>query len=528
MKEVLKLVIVDDEDYVIDGLRKHIDWEKLGIEIAGTASNGTEGIEQVTRIKPDMVLADIRMPEMDGISMIERLNETGVTPLFMIFSGYGDFDYTRHAIRFGVVDYILKPSLPEEITQALGRTAEKCRRIKRITAEQERLHEQFEDFMPLLQSSFIAELLHGKIASPTQFRQKCEFLSLNLAEKGYRVASLAVDGADGIFSQYTEAQKQYILYMIASSSAQSFGVGKAFTGFSDSIAHFLLSGSDEELEENAVAEKSDKIIDFCGQKYGVSVTIGISPIVRGFDAIAEAYELSMESVKYCIEGNRTIFHTESLRERETLKPERLYNKEMLIEAIRVGDESLVMSCVSQFFANVRKLRESKEYFITPILYEMIGATALTFLQMGVDYGYNELMSITKPNITLHEIERRLNSYYADMMRRVNEDRVLKSAQVVQKIIAIVKSRYSEGITLNEIADSLYLTPNYLSTLFSTNMGQSFSSYVTHYRVEKAKELLESGKYKVYEIGGMVGYKDPEYFSKVFKEIVGVLPSSYRK
>ena len=230
-----------------------------------------------------------------------------------------------------------------------------------------------------------------------------------------------------------------------------------------------------------------------------------------------------------MENNTVIFYRELRQNPGYPNAEQIYNKEMLMEAIKIGDSDLVLKCVEDFFRNIKKIQRTCQDYLTPLLYEMLGTTAVTLLDMGEnDYNYEAMAELTKPNITVNELEKKLTAYYSSLMQKLGESCNKKNLQIIQKVIKYVKENYSRDITLNEIANNLYFTPNYLSSLFSRSMGESFSNYITRYRVQKAKELLESGKYKVYEIGEMVGYKNPDYFSKIFKELIGFTPSSYKK
>lgn len=529
MKDLLKLAIVEDEDYVVSGLKRHLDWERLGIEISGVAADGAEGMKLIIKTNPDLVLTDIRMPVVDGISMIERLDAMDIHPYFIIFSGYDDFNYAKRAMKYGVMDYILKPSLPEEIALALDKTAEKFRRIKRLEVEQEKIRQQFDSYKPLLYNVFAEELFNGKIFTDSRFREKCEFLGLDLIGKSYCVVTVHIDSHDCTLDQLSEEQEQYVLYFIASFSAGAFGVGKAFTNFQNHFAHFLVAKDHDKISHQELAEQAMQVVEHCSRKFDVSVSIGISDIINEFSSISTAYDQSVECLKYNMENNTVIFYRELRQNPGYPNAEQIYNKEMLMEAIKIGDSDLVLKCVEDFFRNIKKIQRTCQDYLTPLLYEMLGTTAVTLLDMGEnDYNYEAMAELTKPNITVNELEKKLTAYYSSLMQKLGESCNKKNLQIIQKVIKYVKENYSRDITLNEIANNLYFTPNYLSSLFSRSMGESFSNYITRYRVQKAKELLESGKYKVYEIGEMVGYKNPDYFSKIFKELIGFTPSSYKK
>ena len=529
MKDLLKLVIVEDEDYVVSGLKRHLDWERLGIEVSGVAVDGAEGMKLIIKTNPDLVLTDIRMPVMDGISMIERLSSMEIHPRFIIFSGYDDFNYAKRAMKYGVMDYILKPSLPEEIALALDKTAGKCRRIKRLEAEQEKIRQQFESYKPLLYSIFAEELFGGKILTDNRFREKCEFLGLDLIEKSYCVVTVHIDSRDCTLDQLSEEQEQYVLYLIASFAAGVFEVGKAFTNFQNHFAHFLVAKDHDKISHHDLAEQAMRVVEHCNRNFDVSASVGISDITHAFSGISAAYDQSVECLKYNMENNTVIFYQELHQNPNCPNTSQIYDKEMLMEAIKIGNSDSVFKCLEQFFRNIKKIQRTRQDYLTPLLYEMLGTTAVTLLHMGEnDYNYEAIAELTKPNITVNELEKKLTAYYSGLMQRLGESYYKKNLQIIQRVIKYVKENYSRDITLNEIANNLYFTPNYLSSLFSRGMGESFSNYITRYRIQKAKELLESGKYKVYEIGEMVGYKNPDYFSKVFKELVGFTPSSYKK
>ncbi len=528
MAELLKLVIVDDEEYVINGLTKHISWDKLGISIVGKALNGKSGIDTILKYKPDIVIVDIRMPLMDGLSMIQELLERDITPFFIIYSGFADFNYAKRAIKYGVSEYILKPSLPEDISRTFSIVAEECRRKKRVMLEHEKMSDDFTKYKPLIWSRFIDELLNGKIKTEKQFQQKCNFLEFEPDNKKFVVITIVVDDPDLAFSHYNQEQEQYILFLIASYTADIYKVNNLYTNFSEYYAHFIVSGTFDRIQERILTKRAVEIINYSSHKYGLDVTIGISSCVEQFKDIPIAYKESLECVKYGVERNQPLLYREMFNSSDYAIeiPNNLY-REIIVEAIKMGDEDQIKEGLHKFINYFKEIKQPQEKYFLPMLFELLGATANTLIKMNIEYDYEAFTELTRSNFTIYEIEKKLNNYYSGIMKHLQDNYSIHNTQIMQKIINLVKENYSSGITLKEIASDLLFTPNYLSTLFSVSMGESFSSYITHYRMKKAKELLNKG-YRVYETSDMVGYKNVDYFSKIFKDIVGVLPSDFNK
>jgi two-component system response regulator YesN len=206
----------------------------------------------------------------------------------------------------------------------------------------------------------------------------------------------------------------------------------------------------------------------------------------------------------------------------------IFDKEQLIDAILIGNSSVAQQLLEKFFSHVSQLPAPQDIYLTPLLSELIGATTVSLLQHGIEYDLKAFSLVVQKHSTIHEAQIHITEYIQSLIDSIQSRELAKNYQIVHRMISFTKEHFSEGITLSEIADQLQFTPNYLSTLFAKSMGINFSQYLAKLRIFKAKELLDSGKYKVYEVGDLVGYKNPEYFTKVFKEFVGITPSAYAK
>ncbi len=527
--ETISLLLVDDEHYVIDGLRRHIPWERLGIEVAGSASSGEEGIRKALELRPDLVMTDIRMPDLDGISMIEKLHELGLHPHFLLFTGYNDFEYAKKAIRFGVSDYILKPSLPDEIAAALSRMADKCRSQKRMVRDQDLLRERFEKDKRLLEPAFIHDLFFGRVQSWDEFAQRDEFLATGLAGKPLCVVAIHVDPSSELFETADIAGQLFVLYQVSSYAVGIFSPGGHAEGFIDNHEYLLVSGNPDLMTQEALLERATRLLDYCTAVHNLTVVIGVSDIVTGFQEVAGAFRQARDCVRNCAVPNTVVFREIAEESGIAFPPVEMgYDREGLIDAVKTANRELVIRYLEQFFASLRKAGANQDIYIAPFIAELAGSVTSALLQIGISYDTEAFRELLRPAQTLQQLQRKTMDYFDSLLERMKDGHLAKNYQVIQRMLAYARDHYGEGITLNAVADALQFTPNYLSTLFSRSMGESFSRYMLHLRIQKAKEFLESGRYKVWEVCEIVGYRNPEYFSKVFKDIVGLSPSAYVK
>lgn len=529
MVERIRMLLVDDEEYVITALKRHVHWDDFNIDIIGEAYDGQEGLEKAITLKPDCILTDISMPRLDGISMIEQLYRMSSHPYFLIYTGYDDFDYAKKALSYGVCDYILKPSLPEDFTAPLEMICSKINEERKKIRELTQLKNDFEKSKQQLFFPFLNDLLAGRILTYEDFSQKDQFFSSGLTGKLYRVIGIHLDNTQDVFSPFEIEQQLYTIYRINQFIFSSLP-GKVYSpGFKSNTAYFLCATQDRASETDQLTQNCTRILDFCNKidNLNLSVRIGISDNVSAFDEIHSAYQQARSCIRES-SGNQVIQFDRIESDAKESSFSWGFDKDQFIDAILIGNVSLAKQLLDTFFNRIFKLPPPQDVYLTPLLAELIGSTTVSLLQHGIEYDYSQFSFVIQKHSTIQEAQIHVSEYFQDLMETIQKKELAKNYQVIHKMIAFTRDHYMEGITLSEIADRLKLTPNYLSSLFAKSMGVSFSHYLAKMRIQKAKELIDSGKYKVYEVGDMVGYKNPEYFTKVFKEFVGATPSAYGK
>lgn len=531
------MIIVDDHSYFIESIRKFINWEELGIDILDVAFNGEDGFRKIISKQPDIVLTDINMPVMDGLEMIKKLTQEGISSKFVILTGHGEFDYAREAMKYGVLDFIVKPVLPKDITDALKKIVFICD-LERKKQEQElKVKQQLAKSMPVLIEKFMEELFEGNINHAPEFSEKVDFLELDLKNKAYRVIHIQIDHYDSFLSKYKEEERQFLKYSIVSMICELLNIRNTFSSFKERHARFLLyfkltigENTDEEL-----MDKLEQIITRCLSLYDISISIGVGDTVVSAFNIKDSYEQSVESLKYIpyFGVGKVIFYKDIVHTQLAIPVLQFYDRSKLIDGLKMRSKNMIVECLDSMFALIRDQEYVRIDYIKLIVNELLSITMTTLNQMGemlpdILQNTRKLQEFAESKETLQEIETWVRDIFEGVFINIGQKSNNRNTRVMEQILAYIKENYHKEISLNELSKLIFLTPNYLGNIFQKNMEKSFKEYLGEYRIKKAKELLESGRYLVYEVGEMVGYKDPDYFRKMFKEYVGVIPSEYKK
>ena len=529
------LIIVDDHEYLIEGLRKFINWGELGIEIADVASDGEEGLIKIKKIHPDIVITDIGMPVMDGLEMIKALFNDGIQCKFIILTGHGDFEYAREAIKYGVIEFILKPIMPKEITSIMKRIVSICESERNAKEKEQKMRQRLMESRPVLTEKFMEELFDGTIKSQSEFDNKVDFLNLSLTGSCFRVISVQINSYSRFLSEHSEEEKQFLKFSVAVMICEALYVKKSFLSFKERSASFLLNYATDPDTDEAMLAKLELMVALCQNTHGVSISIGAGAVVNGIAGIKESYVQSQESLKYKVyfEGGRVILYKDILQSHLAVPVLQFYKRSMLEDALKTRSHDNMMECLNLFFSTIRRNPDLRTDNIKMIAIDMMSVVASTLAQMGETlpktfHSGKPVWEVIEDTETLNELDECLHSMFLHIYESISSKFDQRTAHIVEQVLECIKENYNKDISLQELAKRVYLTPNYLGNIFLKFMGKSYLDYLAEYRMQKAVEFLETGKYLVYEVGEMVGYKDHDYFRRIFKDHMGVTPSLYKR
>ncbi|MBO7746818.1 response regulator [Paenibacillus sp. MWE-103] len=542
-----KLLIVDDEPTVRAGLRAYIDWSSFGIEVMDEADDGDAALEIVGRETPDLVLTDVRMPNLDGIALSREISARHPGTKIVFVSGHDDADYLKSALKVSAVDYIFKPVNLEELSAVIRRVVAELDAERAERRRKEELEVKLKEGMPLLREKLLLSLVEG--GAPKQgLGERLDFLGLRLpADAPYWVAVLSVDDMAGVLASRTETDRQLLWYAVLNIAQELIDRHLAGYAFERRAGEFVGILRAEPADEYA-SDAAEALFAFAGDVRGnlerwlkIGVTIGISERVTSPYALAQAYGQAREAAdhKWYLGKNR-IITMDSLRGPETeaggYERSGPADREGLIPALKAADPDKLRAGLDRIFADLARRRRDGLKYGRNVCLQIALAVDQLLLELNVPAGGSDadapasgLWEALFEQETLGDLRRLLESRLLDACGRIREKRTGKTANVVERVRAIIDRGYANGgLTVAEIGREVYLTPTYVSLLFKQETGQTVNEYLTQVRVEKAKELLRDPQYKFYDICHAIGYTDPSYFTKLFKKATGVTPSAYRE
>ncbi|MFZ5823508.1 MAG: response regulator transcription factor [Bacillota bacterium] len=497
------VMLVDDEPAVRDGLRDHLNWTAMGARVVASVSSGEEALELFPTLRPDIVLTDIYMPGMDGLELMQRLHAEAPDTVFVVLSGYDEFEKARRSLQVGAVDYILKPARVKEIQEVIGRAVGRC--------EENRLNRRLAASLPALREHFLMRLLRER-PDPAE----AEFLALTpLLEGPFAVALLSLERTGAISP--VEWQLARLQIQEAASGAGCYPL--PYPG--DHIPVILHQPADPE-------GWSRQLLDTLQGSCPLTVTIGLSRLCA---QVSEAFGQAQEALAYkAILGvSRVIPLAKVAVDGDHLLPYQPERNQALLEALRAGDEAEVRRLVGVVAAS---LAEAPLPYVRGVCTELygLGVMALSERGLATEEGLSpaefwaRLTAAEDAASTFSWLEVHLGQTAA----RLNVRRESRHERVLQEIDELIAQRYAEELTLEEVARSVFLSRTYVAYLFKQVRGRPFLEHLTRVRMAKARELLLSTDLSVSEIAERVGYKNPVYFSRLFREYAGMMPSELRR
>ncbi|WP_308635465.1 response regulator transcription factor [Paenibacillus silvisoli] len=518
-----KAILVDDERFARKGLVGLIPWERCGFEIVGEAEDGEEALAIIEQHKPDLVITDIRMPVVDGLELIQTVQERmGASVKFIIISGYGDFKYAQQAVRFGVQDYLLKPIDENELMDTL----------KRISALMDQTPSWTMEGHSILQASLFEQLITGHADEKAQ-SEAAQFLSLPerkpLRYIALEVNDLPVGCDDAQRSKLMERLKAEAEQVLKHSMPEQAPV--IFVRNRSEIGMLVQAGS-ASISVWA-AKLGDELARAARKLLG---DIGVPRIYVGSEAaelghVKHSYTAAMDMVryKYALDSQYTVIFEaiEAPLQFKELDPA-LYGE--LIDRMEEQDNDAVIKLVDDIFGTFREQRFAWESMISSIARCVHRATHTIQTMQG---DANTLASL-KPIMqwhheprTLQGIKRLLMTFLIECMAYISSLRSTTMKGDIGKIKSFIETNYASNISLKSIAKHFYMNSVYLGQLFKKTYGVYFNDFLLQIRIQEAKRQLRQTDKKIYEIAASVGFGNPDYFVSQFEKVEGKTPTEYK-
>ncbi|WP_239616074.1 response regulator transcription factor [Cohnella mopanensis] len=529
-----KLLFVDDEILVRKAISNQMNWAEYGFECIGVSEDGIEALEFIERNRPDVVLTDIDMPFMDGLELTKELSERYPLIKVIILTGYDDFEYAQQAIKMQAVDYILKPVTPEDLGGVLGKLRSELDVTRRERQDYEHLKRQLTENMPLLRERFLERMLTSQM-SDKEKREGWQYFQTNW--KGSHVIELVMAVDDFLWSQTVTTSDQQLIWFAVFNVTQeimSKCSGAVVFRDRDNRVLTLVSGVDPvELQEEAM-RNAEEIHHAVTSILPVKVSIGIGDASELGSNVSFAHETALSALEYRFAiGSNSIIRLSDMAQRSNREAFPIMSWESeLITKLKTGTMEEMEIWVAKLFAVFRDQLYPGD--ICQIYLQRIVLTLMhTLYEMNSDLAQlpqnaESLTQKVTKFTTLYDTEEWMKSLCTEAVSKIKSSRENFNLLQIAKSIEYFKAQFNNPeLSIKSVCNHITMSTSYFSTLFKQYTGKTFIEYVTHERMEKAKELLNLTSMKSYEIAYQVGYSDPHYFSGAFKKHAGDTPTDYR-
>ncbi len=528
-----KLLVVDDESMIRDGIVKGIPWQSLGYEICGEAENGLEAIEKLAECRPDVIISDIRMPKMDGVKLMEYLSQNHPSLKMVILSGYSDFDYLKKSIMNNVYDYLLKPTRISTFVELFTRLKAHMDEEALKKQEYDSLKKRLVENLPYLEQIFLNQLVAGFYQDEKDMGEKKNFYKLDMLEGKLAVVVMEIDNVQNILEVSEEKRQLLNLYIIqvANRLAEETVQGKFFIGNEGSILGIccLNAGMGNLLN---VIRDIQKIV-FEDRK--LSISAGISNEFENMMETNTYYLQARKAIKQkiCLDNQSIILFSDLENILENDIPALSFDIEKITDLIFANKTAELSAYISLILDRLKNKMFKSFELVDVSMLKMVFEVDNYFYQYGISIrkileennsGFLDIYQIN----SLDSKKDWLLSILTRVSGEVERKRTEKISGIIGEIKRYIEKNYcSNSICLESVAELFKKSPPYLSKLFKEETGENFSDYITRLRMEKAKELLKDLRVKAYEVGEKVGYADISHFSRKFKSYTGVSPSQFR-
>lgn len=535
----MKVFLVEDEYIVREGIKNNIDWEKNGYDFCGEASDGELAFPMISEKRPDIVITDIRMPFMDGIELSRMIKEEYPEIKIIILSGHEEFEYAKAAIQIGVEEYLLKPINGDELLQVVNRVAQKIKEENesRETLQEGEGDENFEYAKRQLLSSLIDDN-----ASLSDAMEQGKKIHLNLMAQCYNIMMLKLQrkNKEQGFSQRILELYKTMEDTLKEQDGQSIMFDRAPEG---KVILFMGSG-EEEIRRNMdvfAGQFREILPEYEDVTYFGSVGV---PVMR-LRELGESYEAASHGFSYRfltepnqIVDNHTVFDQTRNEKKFSCSIGSVdiqnLDKQKIESFLKGGEMGEIHFFVEEYMKNTGDAGKNSMIFRQYIVMDMFFA-ASHFLTQITD-GREQLGEPFESPEQMQKIVSDLEAtvvYIKELFTKVMQVRDAQTTEHNSDVVENAKKYISENyhdeeLTLNTVAHEVNVSPNHLSAMFSQKTGQTFVKYLTDVRMHRAKELLKCTSKRSNEICEEVGYRDPHYFSHLFKKNVGCSPIQYRE
>lgn len=533
MDKRYKLLIVDDDAIIRKGLSKLIDWEEHHFDMVAYAPDGEKAWEIIQNQEVNIVVSDIKMPFMDGIELLEKVQENYPDIRVILLTGYEDFEYARQAIKYKAFDYLLKPVDGQQLLETVQRAAYNL-------ADSQNIQNNVNENMETKRKNFYCKMLQGTMTSQEVFRQAA-ILEVPLISDGLSL-TMAVfldiyDSKEAFLEESFSEMRNLIIEIIEQSNLRFMEQSKetikiAIADYKkDQIEILLTTNREDEGDwKQELQEYAGRILGQVEQQCGTTITIGMGTVQREITGIHNSYVVANKALKnrHIYGKNQVIDGTVVVEPQDSIT-EIALPSDRLLQHIRLGFQEDVAKDIEGIFKELLSTGyislESTRMIATELAIicfkgqTMSGEGAVSYL-----YFLNEIQRMS----TIEELKQKV----LDLAVQITSQRGKKQTtqhQLAHDAVEYMKEHFpEETLSLGDLAEQFHVSQTYMSIVLKQETEANFSTHLLNMRMNKAMELLRGSDEKHYEVAEQVGYSNPQYFAVCFKKYTGMTPTQFKE
>ncbi len=524
------VLMADDEEEVIRIIRRKINWEELGFEVCGQARNGIEALEMIDELQPDVVMTDIKMPYMDGLELVRRIQEKNLGIHTIVLSGFDEFEYVKQAISLEVEEYLLKPIDSGEIVKVFSKVKKSLDDERDLKKNMAYLENYYQQSIPILREGFFAELMENTIPEEKLGFYMQEY-GIQLDGPYYAVIVVHTSTSvtpEGITGRLLQLSVRQLLEKNMSEKSNRYTFN-----YRDNIIVLVQMRSEDEI--SALTDEFDRFCKYAKRSCQAVVSVGIGLVTDKLTDITSSYSSAREAVSY-----RTLYGTGSAINIAEIDPgdSRVdFQENSLIheifKQIKMGTEESLQNAVETYINNIQRANLNLQAYeiavmeLVTSLYRFLNSNEIdtSSLISGEKNLYSRLIAMD----SLDALKEWLFTCTLELREKLQGQRNMKTGSFVGKAKSYIQENFRDpDLNIDMVCSELGVSSAYFSTIFKKETGKTFVNYLTEIRMIEAERLLIEENEKQYIIAEKVGYSDPGYFSFVFKKYFGVSPMKYKK
>lgn len=533
-----RMIVVDDNKMERNGISRMVDWAEHGIEIVGLYMHGQHALEQLERDIPHLILADIQMPVMNGLELAQAVKSKHPDTRILFMSSYDDFHLVKSAVQLGADDYILKPLVQDELLQTIRKAIRKIQAEEVLQRERQRMTEQLNRSLSLYQEQLLRDMLFGLAQDSEENRLKLNMLGMS-AEGAvrYQVCALQISYGGGLFQADNVADKFFASYLVKKLVKENHAWMSRYPAVQTSDQEFVvvIAADGKEAIESSIMDAVVRLQEQIRDQLHLPCRIGLSTIGDDVSLLPFLYRQSLAAVRSKFYGKGDpIIRYEEIEDRDALQLDfdiqTLYRevKEYLLSDVPSGDVGMEDIWDKHWQLTALPVSEDriKAFLITlnnamQLVHLDVQKTVRNLtLDIVLDLEWGE-------GIGLDAVKVKVQSVLDAAKTLLHKQHKPHHDHIVDQVKDIIARQYHEQLTVNQIAEAVYMSPSHLNSIYKAKTGQTIFDSLVEYRMEKAMELLKSPSSRIYMTALQVGYTNKSHFCLTFKKYAGVTPSEYK-